>query len=266
MDKYLRINQKHWDEVTPVHAASRFYDLEGFKAGKTALHSVEIEEVGDVSGKSLLHLQCHFGMDTLSWARLSAKVTGVDFSHEAIALARKLRRELHIPGRFVKSNIYDLPQHLKGKFDIVFTSYGVLCWLPDLTRWAEIAAGYLKKGGTFYIVEGHPLMNVFEVSPATKKPEVTYSYFPAGTAPTEWPPDYDYAGDYKATHGTCEWTHPLSEIMNTLIAAGLRIEFLHEFPVCAYHANPYLKQDTQGWWRLDGDLLPMTFSIKAVKR
>jgi len=265
MDKYLKKNLDHWNEVTPIHARSPFYDLAGFKSGKTALRPIELEELGDVKGKSLLHLQCHFGMDTLSWARLGAKVTGVDFSGEAIPLARSLASEMGIDAAFIQSDIYDLPRVLDSKFDIVFTSYGVLCWLPDLTRWGQIIAGYLKKGGVFYIVEGHPIMNMFETGTENVGMEMNYSYFP-GNCPTEWAPGYDYAEwNTKIIHGTCEWTHSLSEIQNALIDTGLRIVFLHEFPVCCYRAHPSLKQDAQGWWRLEGDRLPMTFSIKAVK-
>jgi SAM-dependent methyltransferase len=207
-------------------------------------------------------------MDTLSWARLGAKVTGVDFSHKAISLARNLSAELEIPARFIESNLYDLPRVLKGKYDIVFTSYGVLCWLPDLTRWAQIAAGYLKRGGTFYIVEGHPVMNILDTAPdsaGNPVSKVTYPYF--SSSPTEWPPGNDYADQgFRTRTGSVEWNHPLSEIINALIGAGLRIEFLHEFPVCCYQASPYLHQDPQGWWRMPGDLLPQTFSIKATKR
>jgi len=265
MDKFLRKNLDHWNEVTPIHARSSFYDVAGFKSGKTVLRPIELGELGDVAGKSLLHLQCHFGMDTLSWARLGAKVTGVDFSGEAIALARSLARETGISAAFIHSDIYDLPKVLDGKFDIVFTSYGVLCWLPDLTRWGQIIAGYLKKGGVFYIVEEHPIMNMFETGTENDNMEMKCSYFP-GNGPTEWGPGYDYTEwNAKVVHGTCEWTHPLSEIQNSLVDAGLRIMFLHEFPVCCYRAHASFKQDAQGWWRLDGDKLPLTFSIKAIK-
>lgn len=256
MDKYLQKNLEWWNEVTPIHARSKSYDVAGFKVGKTSLLPIEIEELGNVSGKSLLHLQCHFGMDTLSWARLGAKVTGVDFSGEAITLARALAKETHLKAAFIQSDIYDLPAVLNSAFDIVFTSYGVLCWLPDLTRWAQIVAHFLKKGGIFYIVEGHPLMNMFEANSQKTDLQMKYSYFP-GNGPTEWEPGYDYADwDAKLTHGTCEWTHPLSEIQDALIGAGLRIEFLHEFPVCCYHAYPFMKHDAAGWWHLDGDRLP----------
>src|SRR5919206_2445351 len=157
MNKYVESNRSLWDGWTRLHAHSEFYDLAGFKAGRSSLKDIELAEVGDVRGRSLLHLQCHFGQDTLSWARLGAEVTGVDFSTEAIRLARALNEELHIPARFIQSNIYALPDVLDERFDIVFTSYGVLAWLPDLDAWGEIVARYLKPGGFFYIVENHPL-------------------------------------------------------------------------------------------------------------
>ena len=140
----------------PIHERSDFYDVAGFKAGKSTLMPVEVEEVGDVAGKSLLHLQCHFGLDTMSWARLGAKATGVDFSEPAIALARSLSDELAIDVRFVHSNVYDLPENLEGRFDIVFTSYGAVNWLPDLAGWARVVSHFLKPGGTFYVIDGHP--------------------------------------------------------------------------------------------------------------
>ena len=161
MDKQLQVNRRNWNERTPVHAASDFYDVEGFKAGRITLRDLERREVGEVSGKTLLHLQCHFGLDTMSWARLGAKPTGVDFSDAAIDLARSLNDELGLGVRFIHSNIYDLPGVLDEQFDIVFTSYGVLCWLPDLDDWARVASNHLKPGGVFYIAEFHPLMGTY---------------------------------------------------------------------------------------------------------
>ena len=137
MDKRLETNRTNWNERTPVHAASSFYDVEGFKNGLTTLTDIERREVGNVSGKTLLHLQCHFGMDTMSWSRLGAKATGVDFSDTAIDLARALKEDIGTDARFIRSNVYDLPDVLDEEFDIVFTSYGVLCWLPDLEKWAS---------------------------------------------------------------------------------------------------------------------------------
>ena len=134
MDEYLQANQRRWDQLTLEHEKSAFYDLKGFKSGQDRLRSIELDELGDVNGKSFLHLQCHFGMDTLAWARRGAKVTGVDFSRQAITLAKALSKELNILAQFVCSDIFDLPNALSGKFDIVFTSYGVLHGLPGLKR------------------------------------------------------------------------------------------------------------------------------------
>ncbi len=161
MDEYRRANQDLWDEYTRINAASSMYDLAGFKAGRNALHPLEIQELGDVRGKSLLHLQCHFGMDTLTWARLGAQVTGVDFAPDAVRLARSLAGELGLAARFIQSDLYDLPNHLDETFDIVFTSYGALTWLSDIPGWAQVAARYVRPGGTFYIAEFHPAACMF---------------------------------------------------------------------------------------------------------
>src|SRR5665213_3830419 len=151
MDRHVETNRALWDELVGVHVrAPNSYDLDSFRNGRETLKPIELEEVGDVRGKRLLHLQCHFGMDTISWARRGARVVGADFSPEAIALARQLSEELSVGADFVCSNIYDLPQHLEGEFDIVFTSYGVLCWLPDLTDWGKVVDHFLAPGGFFY--------------------------------------------------------------------------------------------------------------------
>lgn len=165
MDERLKANKKVWDALTGPHLLSEFYDVEGFKAGNDWLRPLEIEEMGDVHGKTLLHLQCHFGQDTLSWGRRGAIVTGVDFSDEAIDYARKLSKETGIKADFICSDIYALPEILDQQFDIVFTSYGVLTWLPDLKRWAEVVAHFLKPGGFFYIVEIHPILYIIGYEP-----------------------------------------------------------------------------------------------------
>lgn len=257
-------NRELWDELTPLHERSEFYDVAAFKSGKSKLKPIELAELGDVSGKSMLHLQCHFGLDTLSWARLGAKVTGVDYSGKAIALARSLSRDMNIEARFVGCNIYDLPDNLSGKFDIVFTSYGVLAWLPDLNRWAEIIAYFLEPGGTFYIVEGHPCLQIFDNSKGVTGFKVTQSYFHT-PAPIRWEPDGDYADkNARVIHPSYEWTHTLGDVINALIKAGLRIEFLHEFPVSCYPWSPFTEKSEDGWWRIKGDKVPLLFSIKAT--
>ncbi len=150
MKKEFEANLKLWNELVDVHVKSKFYGLDDFKAGKSSLLPTEVEELGDVNGKTLLHLQCHFGMDSLSWARKGAIVTGIDFSDNAILKARELSKEIGVPATFIQSNIYDIPEIIKGKFDIVFTSYGTIYWLDDLMGWAKVIHHCLKSGGMFY--------------------------------------------------------------------------------------------------------------------
>ena len=265
MDNYLKGNRELWNELTHIHENSDFYDVKRFKANKSTLKPIELAEVGEVSDRSLLHLQCHFGMDTLSWARAGANVTGVDFSDKANALAQSLSRDLNINANFICSDIFDLPQKLTGNFDIVFTSYGVLCWLPDLKRWAEIINHFLKPAGFFYIVEGHPIMNVFHNSRGVTELKVSQSYFHK-PSPIKWDPEGDYADKNAAVvHPSYEWTHSLGDIINALINAGLRIDFLHEFPISAYQCCDYAQKGIDGWWHIEGDRVPMLFSIKATK-
>ena len=235
----LELNRRHWDEATRLHTRANVYGVEDFKSGACSLHRVEIEEIGDVRGKRLLHLQCHFGMDTLSWARRGAIVTGVDFSPEAIAFARQLSADTGLPGEFLCSDLYSLHEVLmkEQRFDIVFTSSGVLCWLPDLSRWGQLISDYLKPGGIFYIVEAHPSARMFpmdEDMPQAGGFHPCFSYFhdPAGV---RWPPNFDYADPSAAqTIGEHIWQHSMGDILNALTRAGLVIKWLHEFPYCTW--------------------------------
>lgn len=267
-NEHTEANRRHWDEVVPVHADSDFYDVASFKAGETKLKPVELEELGDVRGKSLLHLQCHFGMDTLSWAREGAIVTGMDFSERAIEAARALAAETGIDARFLVSDVYALPENLQGQFDIVFTSYGVKAWLPDIKRWAQVAAHFVRPGGTFYIVEFHPFAGVFDDAADVTDLRVRYPYFP-----TEEPMRFDGGDTYAAASAavehrtTYEWPHTLGDIVTGLIDAGLRIEFLHEFPYASYPVHPLTEVVPDGKVRLkkhDG-CVPLLFSIMATK-
>nr|MBP9192357.1 class I SAM-dependent methyltransferase [Ignavibacteria bacterium] len=167
-EKYFEANKASWNESVAIHKNSDFYELKEFKEGMNKLHDLEREELGDITGKSVLHLQCHFGMDTLSLERLGAEVTGVDFSEEGIRTAEEIRDELGMKAEFVLSDIYSLPLKLDKKFDIVFTSYGVLLWLPDLDKWAKIISHFLKDDGFFYIAEMHPFGYVFDNSSEVK--------------------------------------------------------------------------------------------------
>jgi SAM-dependent methyltransferase len=264
MDDYLETNRKHWDELAGIHPTTEHYDVAGFKAGRDTLHTLEIDELGDVRGRSLLHLQSHFGLDTLSWARRGAIVTGVDFSAGAIDTARALAAELGIDARFVHSDIYSLPENLDGQFDIVFTSYGTIFWLPDLKRWAEVVAHFLRPGGLFYIVDFHPMAGVFEKADDLA---ITYPYF--GGEPLMFEEDGSYA-DRSApvqSRRTYSWAHPISETVTALLDAGLRLDFLHEFPYSVEQWYPLMKRNADGYWRLtkhDGSI-PLMFSIRATK-
>ena len=268
MDDYRRANQALWDEYTGINAASPLYELEKFKAGAIKLHPLERSELeGEVAGKDLLHLQCHFGMDTLSWARLGARVTGVDFSQKAIALARSLSEELSIQARFVCCDLYDLPRHLEGAFDIVFTSYGVLIWLPDLRGWAELVARYLRPGGIFYMVEFHPAAMLFSESVTEPEWRVAYDYFQEGV--TICHDEGNYADRTAETeHNTSyEWMYQLGTVVSELIRAGLRIEYLHEHPFSVYRQFPFLERREDTHWYLPEGMLrvPLLFSLRAVK-
>jgi SAM-dependent methyltransferase len=266
VDIYRQANRQRWNELVALHHRSRFYDVDGFKAGQSSLRPLEIEELGDVSGKSLLHLQCHFGLDTLSWARRGARVTGVDFADEAIALAQTLSRETGLDARFVCSSVEDLPGVLRDTFDIVFTSYGVLWWLADLRRWAEVIAHFLKPGGTFYLVEIHPFADVFDDRPDVRELRPAYPYF---ASPEPWRDEAQgsYADrEARVAHTVSYgWPHSIGDILNALLGAGLHVEFLHEFPYCVYAKFPFMHQGTDGWWRLPEQYgsIPLLFSLKA---
>jgi SAM-dependent methyltransferase len=267
MDSYVDANRRLWDQWTDDHEKSAFYDLEGFRAGKDRLRSIELAELGDVAGKSLLHLQCHFGMDTLAWGRRGATVTGVDFSEKSIALAKSLSAEVGVPAAFYCSDVYRLPEVLSDEFDIVFTSYGVLHWLNDLRQWGEVIARFLKPGGSFYMVEDHPFFRVFSSKSETDL-MVNNPYFFAET-----PDQLETTGSY-ATGNQGEaaqyyvWNHSLGEVLNALIGAGLAIEFLHEFPYAARAKFPFMVQGPDGWWRLpetQRGSIPFLFSLRARK-
>jgi 2-polyprenyl-3-methyl-5-hydroxy-6-metoxy-1,4-benzoquinol methylase len=263
MDQRLKVNLDAWNQMARIHAMSPEYRLAEFKAGENVLKPIELREVGDVRGKSLLHMQCHFGLDTMSWARMGANITGVDFSDDAIGLARSISAELKIPARFIQSNIYDAPNVLHVQFDIVFTSYGALCWLPDITLWAQVASSFVKPGGFFYMAEFHPLILMSDNRRGMTKLENEISYF--HTAMRQDPPGPDYSDPSKIVSETHQWMYRLGDIVSALAATGLRIEYLHEFAECIYPHFPFMKQQGDGQWHIEGDPIPTIFSIKATK-
>ena len=264
-EQYSNANRSYWDELVAIHAASEFYNLQAFKSGVSTLRQIETAEIGDVQGKHLLHLQCHFGLDTLSWARLGANVVGVDFSEKAIELAGSLSEELDIPARFIHSDVYDLPAKLSRRFDIVFTSYGVLPWLPDLGAWAKALARFVKPTGFVYIADDHPYASMLdEAEDGTVSPG--YSYF-QDAEPMWFTPEGSYADrTAPVVNGHYEWHHTLAELVGALTNAGLVIESLGEFPVCSWQRFSAMSKDEDGWWRLTGDPYPLTFSLKARPR
>ena len=270
VDASIAANRSLWDAWTAIHAAGEFYDLEGFKAGGVRLRPYEIEMIGDVTGKTLLHLQCHFGIDTLSWARLGARVTGADLSPAAVELARSLADELGFPeARFVQSNLYDLPDVLDGRFDVVYTSRGVLGWLPDIAAWARVVAHFVAPGGTFFITEAHPVMNVFEnegVEPGELR--LVYPYWEHAT-PLTFEVKGSYADRDAEVHDQVEhsWDHGLGEIVTALIEAGLVVTALVEHPFLDWKVD-FLVEDEAGKYRLPPGTageLPLMFSLKATK-
>jgi ubiquinone/menaquinone biosynthesis C-methylase UbiE len=272
LDASFAANRALWDAWTAVHAEGEFYDLAGFRQGGVRIRPYEIATLGDVTGKRLLHLQCHFGLDTLSWARLGAMVTGVDFSPASIRLARELAADIGVrDARFIESNIYQLPVRLGDEFDIVYTSRGVLGWLPDIRGWARVVARFVKPGGRFYISEVHPVLQVFEnegVSP--RELRLQYPYWEHGD-----PLVFDVHGSYAdrtadlgtelKEHG---WDHGLGEIVTALIDAGLRIDRLEEQPFLEWAAD-FLVESEPGSGRYvlpegPGEL-PLMFSLLASK-
>jgi SAM-dependent methyltransferase len=256
-------NRRMWDERVPVHTAAAFYDVDGFREGRTSLRSVELEELGDVAGRSLLHLQCHFGLDTLSLARLGARVTGVDFSEPAIAQARALAEEAGLHARFVVSNVYELTRTLHEQFDVVFTSYGVLCWLPDVPEWARVVARFLRPGGTFVIVENHPVAACYEE--VDGRLELTWPLFQREPLETTTTGTYADAGAVLPPQRSYQWSWTVAGMVSALIDAGLRVERLRELPVSSWPRFPSMTRDEDGWWRLPDDPMPQLVACRAVK-
>ena len=270
VDPRLETNRRNWNERTRIHAASSFYDVEGFKAGRITLSELERSGVGDVRGKSLLHLQCHFGLDTLSWVRLGADATGVDISDASIALARQLSDELGLGARFIRTDIYDLPRVLAEEFDVVYTAMGVLTWLPDLARWAEVIAAHLKPGGLFYLLDTHPVSRIFDEAAQLDSPadlNVVHRYFPH-SAGTMYPGNEPtYAGDGLVESPAWEWRHSLGEILTALLDAGLRLTSFAEHRVTMFEQFPGMVRGADGLWRLPflEDSVPLIFTLTATK-
>ncbi len=259
---YFETNRQTWNQKVKVHAQSDMYDLEAFKQGKSSLMPYELEALGDVNGKSLLHLQCHFGQDTLSWSRMGATCTGVDISDEGIQLAKQLNDELQQNAQFVCCNVLDTSKFVTEQFDIVFTSYGVIGWLPDLKPWGKMIAERLKVGGTFFMAEFHPIVWMFSYLDGT--PKMEYGYMQNEVIYEE------YQGTYanekaKITSKEYGWNHGLSEVINALTEAGLHIDYLNEYHESPYNVLPNLTKTESGMFVTQDQLYPLIFTVKATK-
>ncbi len=259
---YFDINQKLWNSKTEVHVGSDFYQMEAFKQGKTSLMPIELGLIGDITDLKILHLQCHFGQDTLSLARMGAKVTGVDLSDKAIQIARDLNEELGLDAQFIQCNVLELQQHLEGQFDIIFTSYGVLGWLPNLDDWAAIVKHFLKPNGKLVLVEFHPVLWLFD----DDFTHIKYSYFKG--APiieveqgTYSDPNADIQNQY------VEWEYSIGEVISALLQKGLKIEHFQEYDSSPYNCFKKAVEVTKGNWQVEGlqGKIPMVFSLIVRK-
>lgn len=251
------MNREGWDQRAAAHLTSEFYDVEGFLSGQTSLREIELAELSGVEGRRLLHLQCHFGLDTLSWARLGATCTGVDISPVAIKQARDLSRQSGIDAEFICANVLDFDRGDADLFDVVYTSYGAVCWLPDLNEWARIVSSNLADGGTFYMVEFHPLYDLI----------AGYSYFSREAPDVEEEGTYTEDGD--STVGEfAVWSHPFSSVMNALIQSGIEITRVSEFPFSPYNCFDEMEEREPGrfYVRHQSHDAPLVYSLMGRKK
>ncbi|TYR32213.1 class I SAM-dependent methyltransferase [Sphingobacterium phlebotomi] len=262
-NNYIEINRQSWNNRTETHLKSEFYDLDNFLKGKSSLNDIELNLLGDIQEKSILHLQCHFGQDTISLDRLGANVLGIDLSDKAIESAKKIAKDTNSNAKFICCDIYDLPNHLDEKFDVVFTSYGTIGWLPDLHRWAKIISKFLKPNGQFVFVEFHPVVWMFD----DNFDKIGYRYFNSGAI------EETQSGTYadktaELTLSDVSWNHGISEVLNSLIKNGLEIKSLDEFDYSPYNCFNKTIEFEPKKYRIEHleDKIPMVYSITATKK
>lgn len=253
---YLKVNREAWDKRTKIHVGSEFYDVAGFLDGKSSLREIELGEMPDVDGKTLLHLQCHFGLDTLSWARKGAIATGLDLSPEAIKQANQLKDKANLEATFICADIYEFGEQVIDTYDVVFTSYGAINWLPSIERWAGVVSKCLKPGGIFYMAEFH---SIYELMSG-------YPYFYVNEGIVEEGNSYtDRKNSETMTMVT--WTHPMSSVINALIDVGIQIKKLNEFPFSPYDCFDGLEEREKGRFYLADSKhdIPLVYSIMGNK-
>lgn len=259
---YIEVNKKSWNSRLETHLNSDFYALDEFKKGVTSLNNIELELLGDIKGKSILHLQCHFGQDTMSLSRMGAEVTGVDFSEKSILKAKEIAQDLNLDTQFVCCNVYDLKEHLNEKFDMVFTSYGTISWLPDLKPWADIIQHFLKPQGSFVFAEFHPVVWMFD----DDLKEIIYPYNLSEAIVEE--EEGTYANpNAKIVQTSMTWNHGIGEVVNNLIDQGLALNSLKEYDFSPYPFIKHCEQFEPGKYRIKHheNKIPLVYSIKATK-
>jgi len=265
----IEINRRNWDERARIHArdTTGFYALDRIRSGEASADSIEDAELGEISQKKVLHLQCHIGTDTLRLVRRGATVTGLDFSAEAIRAARRLAAEVRLKAEFVEGRVDEAPRLAPGPFDLVYVTWGTICWLPDLRVWARVIATVLAPGGELYFADAHPSFLLMEERDG--KLEATYDFQTPSDRPLELTNETTYTGDPTVmTHQTtCEWIHPLSEILGALIGVGLTITMFHEHEVLPWQGLRMMVRAPNGRWRLpDGHpRFPLSVSLRARK-
>lgn len=262
LKNYVVLNKALWNERTKHHVNSSFYNLPAFMEGANSLNEIELDLLGDVKGLSVLHLQCHFGQDSLSLARMGAKVTGVDFSDEAIKTAVELNNKMNLDATFICCDIYDLPEHLDEKFDMVFTSYGTIGWLPDLKRWAKIVARFLKPSGNFVFAEFHPAVWMFD----NEFNFIQYSYFnkEAIVETTE----NTYADkNAKIELTSVGWNHSIAEVLENLLQEGLSLKEFKEYDYSPYNVFPDMVITEKGKYQIKKmqGKIPLVYALKMQK-
>jgi SAM-dependent methyltransferase len=272
-EDWRALNRANWDERVAVHLAAKEYDLAPLRAGRGRLNPIEEAELGQVDGLRVLHLQCHFGRDTLTLAQRGAEVVGLDFSPEGIKAARALAAELGLEGRarFVESDLHDAPAAIPepAAFDLVYVTWGAINWLPDIRRWAEVVAFFLKPGGALYLAEGHPAASVLDDLAPRHGPMPGWfvPYFDARGLVFDNPTDYADPNARLTNSRTCEWVHPVGEVVTGLIAAGLTLRWLHEHDAVPWRMFEFLVAGEDGMCRWPAERwLPLGYSLRAEKR
>lgn len=259
---YIEINKKLWNNRTEVHVTSDFYDVPSFLKGEDTLNAIELELLGNIKGKKILHLQCHFGLDTISLSRRGAQVTGVDFSEKAIAHARQLTDSVGTDTRFIQCDIFSLKETLHETFDIVFTSYGVVGWLPDMKEWAATISHFLKPGGTFVMAEFHPVVWMFSYD----FQHIEFNYMDSEPIVEELEGTYTNK-DAALKDASVSWNHGLATVIDALIKAGLQLQDFKEYDYSPYNCFNNTVKTGDKKYQIEGleQKIPMVYAIKAIK-